>query len=69
MEMQQEILRTGIYIRESTRDRLNLFKARFGLALGSPVTQDQAMAILMDAWDARHDDSEAAEFAPGGPRQ
>lgn len=65
----QEVKRSAMYLRLSTRDRINLFKARFSPVVGRVLTQDETIAVLMDAWDAQHDDGEAAEFASGGPRQ
>ncbi len=77
MSVRHKPVRTGMYLKIETRDRINCYKARFTLALGRNVTQDESLAILMDAWDAQHRDSEAVRYleranggiAVGGPRQ
>ena len=77
MEMQQArtqertkvVKDASIYINRATRDRINMFKARFSSPVGRILTQDETLAIVFDAWDAHHDDSDAAQFASGGPRQ
>jgi len=59
----KETPRTAIYIKLETRDRINLFKARFSPLVGRVLTQDETMAVLMDAWDKEHGDAEAVSYA------
>lgn len=56
--------KNAIYIRLTTRDRLNLFKARFAVEVGAALTQDDALAILMNAWETQHVDAEAVRYLP-----
>lgn len=54
--------RVGLYIRPETRDRLNLFKAMLVLEQGRTLSQDEAIAYLLERY-AAESQSRAAQHA------
>jgi len=46
--MEQTPDRVGLYIKPSTRNRLNLFKAELSMAAGQVMSQDDAINHLLD---------------------
>lgn len=55
--------RTGLNLREATRDRINLMRARFTVANERSFTQDEALAAMMNFWDYAAQDDWAVEYA------
>ena len=56
--------RTGMYFKRGTRDRINLFRARFTLVADRSMTQDDALTILMNFYNVHGDDSQALQYLP-----
>lgn len=55
--------RQVMHLKVRTRDRINLLKMRLRPVVGRSISQDQALQIVMDYWDAHANDQEAAKYA------
>lgn len=47
-EDENGVERVGLYIKSSTRDQLNLYKAQRSAATGRPMSQSEAIDELLD---------------------